>query len=201
MDPKELPILSNLLPQIDQSSHLPNPEVNQSSLTRFRHLNNPKVASLLTQAVPTSLTQTHALLRAMGPRPDPDVVSTARSRMAQVQELGGGSGGGGKEVEIYRAAVRLEEIYEEHERELRDVEERLAGVYREVVEREIEDFQWNEEVVAVLKETQSGEVVERLDLSDRQLTLIPEAFGTLHGLLLLNLSHNQLQVCMYMCYQ
>ena len=52
----------------------------------------------------------------------------------------------------------------------------------------------DEEVVAILKEAESGGVVERVNLSDRQLRLIPESIGILHGLLVLNLSQNQLEV-------
>ncbi|KAJ6670430.1 PLANT INTRACELLULAR RAS-GROUP-RELATED LRR PROTEIN 3 [Salix viminalis] len=51
----------------------------------------------------------------------------------------------------------------------------------------------DEEVVAILKEAESGGAVERVNLSNRQLRLIPESIGRLHGLLVLNLSQNQLE--------
>lgn len=109
--------------------------------------------------------------------------------MARVGE----SGEMDKEVEIYKAVVRMDEMHEEYVRQLREVEDRLVGIYRNAVGG-FENDEVNEEVVAILKAAESGGVVERVDLSGRQLRLFPEAFGRLHGLLLLNLSHNQLEV-------
>ncbi|KAJ9169473.1 hypothetical protein P3X46_017665 [Hevea brasiliensis] len=192
MDPtqKEFPLLSFLLFHLDPNSHSPLPqELEQSLRTQFPHLNNPKVLSSLTQAIPTSFFQTQFLLKALGPRPDPDAVSTARIKMTQVQE----SGEVDKEVEIYKAVVRMEEMHEEYARQLREAEDRLVGIYRNAV-GEFENDEVNGEVVAILKAAESGSVVENVDLSGRQLRLFPEAFGRLHGLLLLNLSHNQLEV-------
>jgi len=51
----------------------------------------------------------------------------------------------------------------------------------------------NEEVVGILQEAY-GKGMERVNLSGRQLKLLPEAFGRIPGLLLLDLSANQLSV-------
>lgn len=54
----------------------------------------------------------------------------------------------------------------------------------------------DEEVIRILKEALGvGRVVERVDLSGRHLKLLPELFGKIHGLLVLDVSHNQLEVC------
>lgn len=97
-----------------------------------------------------------------------------------------------KETEIYNVVVRLEELHEEYEKQLRDVEERLALVYGSVV-KEIDESEVNEEVVRILKEAESG-VVERVALSGRQLKFLPEDFGKLHGLTSLDFSHNELKI-------
>ena len=51
----------------------------------------------------------------------------------------------------------------------------------------------NEEVVGILQEAY-GKGMERIDLSGRQLKLLPEAFGSISGLLVFDLSTNQLSV-------
>ena len=52
----------------------------------------------------------------------------------------------------------------------------------------------DEEVVRVLKEAEEGRAVERVLLADRQLRHLPEDFGRIRGLLVLDVSRNQLQV-------
>ncbi|KAL4638936.1 hypothetical protein ACB092_03G181800 [Castanea dentata] len=94
-------------------------------------------------------------------------------------------------------SVRLEEMHEEYEKQLREAEDRLVEVYGSVVSELEKGFKEEEvcdEVVGILKEAEGGVVVERVELCGRQLRFLPEAFGMLHGLLVLNLSHNQLEV-------
>lgn len=66
------------------------------------------------------------------------------------------------------------------------------------IEASLEDDQGDEvdeEVVKVLMESsEKVKAVERVDLSGRQLKFLPEAFGKLHALIVLHLSHNQLEV-------
>ncbi|KAJ4838009.1 Plant intracellular Ras-group- LRR protein 3 [Turnera subulata] len=183
---ENFPLLFHLLSQSDPISHQPLSHDQQSKLlTQLPHLNNPKVLSSLTQAIPAGIAQTHHLLNALGPRPHPDAVSAARSKITQIPETG--------EAEMYKALVRLAEMHEGYEKQFKEAEERLVGVYTDVVV-ELEGGKVNEEVVEILREAQSGKVVERVDLSGRELRLIPEAFGGLHGLLVLNLSRNQLEI-------
>jgi uncharacterized membrane protein len=51
-----------------------------------------------------------------------------------------------------------------------------------------------EEVVAVLKQAEEGKPVESVRLVDRQLRQLPEAFGRIQGLRVLDVSRNQLEV-------
>ena len=88
-------------------------------------------------------------------------------------------------------------MHEEYEKQLREAEDRLVEVYGSVVSELEKGFKEGEvcdEVVGILKEAEGGVVVERVELCGRQLRFLPEAFGMLHGLLVLNLSHNQLEV-------
>lgn len=87
--------------------------------------------------------------------------------------------------------MKLEEMHEDCERQFKEAEEMLSRVY-DSVSAELVDV--NEDVVKILKEAERGGVVEAVDLADRQLKLLPEAFGRLHGLVSLNLSRNHLEV-------
>lgn len=54
----------------------------------------------------------------------------------------------------------------------------------------------DEEVIRILREAlHHGKVVERVNLSARHLKFLPEPFCKIHALVLLDVSHNQLQVC------
>ncbi|KAK9119834.1 hypothetical protein Scep_017927 [Stephania cephalantha] len=110
-----------------------------------------------------------------------------------------------KERSVYKTVVQLDEMHEAYQELLREAEERLVKIYEGSSsfssgggggdggddEKEIVD----EAVVAVLREVEIGKrVVEKVELSGRQLRILPEAFGRLHGLLLLNVSDNLLEV-------
>ncbi|KAF3431196.1 hypothetical protein FNV43_RR25926 [Rhamnella rubrinervis] len=96
-----------------------------------------------------------------------------------------------KELKIYGAGVRLEDIhYRPCEKQLRDVEEKLVKVYGSVVGKlEVCEDGVIEEAIGLLKEAERRQV-ERIELCGRRLRFLPEAFGKLHGLVFLNLSHN-----------
>lgn len=183
-NPEKYPLLALVLCQLNPNSHAPlPPQAYNNLITKYPHVTNSTVISSLTQAVPVQITQTRLLL---GTRPDPDTVSAARSKLAHLQETAPSS----PEVEIYRAVVKLEEMHEDCERQFKEAEEMLSRVY-DSVSAELVDV--NEDVVKILKEAESGSVVETVDLADRQLKLLPEAFGRLHGLVSLNLSRNHLE--------
>ncbi|KAL0336090.1 UNVERIFIED_CONTAM: Plant intracellular Ras-group-related LRR protein 1 [Sesamum radiatum] len=61
-------------------------------------------------------------------------------------------------------------------------------------EEKEDDDDVDKEVVRILRDAlDKDKVVERVDLSGRQLRFLPEPFGKIHGLVVLNLSHNQLE--------
>jgi Leucine-rich repeat (LRR) protein len=95
-------------------------------------------------------------------------------------------------------------MHEAYEALLKDAEQRLDQIYRSAMEHtepsekdssdaeaEQEAHEINEEVVGLLEK---GKMLDRVDLSNRGLKHLPEAFGKLSGLVYLNLSDNQLEV-------
>lgn len=103
-----------------------------------------------------------------------------------------------------RALIQLDETYEAYEALLKDSEHKLDQIYRSAMEQaepsvkdgfeaeaEQEDEEVNEEVIELLEK---GKMLDRVDLSNRGLKRLPEAFGKLSGLVYLNLSGNQLEV-------
>jgi hypothetical protein len=111
-----------------------------------------------------------------------------------------------KEIGFYKMVLQLDEMHKDYEKLLKEAEDKLVKIYRmaergveedkEVegveVEEEVE-VEVTEEVVGVLREG-SSKGIERVDLSNRRLRFLPEGFGRVVGLKVLNLSNNQLQV-------
>lgn len=112
------------------------------------------------------------------------------------------------EVQSFKAMISLYEMHQSYEKMLSMAEKRLEKLYEAAkkggksvavddqgsssevptVEEDVKD-----EVVAILKDAlEKG--LERIDLSDRRLPFLPEAFGKLRMLVSLNLSSNQLEV-------
>uniref|UniRef100_A0A5B7AZV6 Putative plant intracellular Ras-group-related LRR protein 9-like n=1 Tax=Davidia involucrata TaxID=16924 RepID=A0A5B7AZV6_DAVIN len=111
-----------------------------------------------------------------------------------------------KEKQMYKAVIQLDEMHEAYEKLLKDAEEKLVKIYEWAAgsggdagaegsgeSLPVEEEEVNEEVVGILQAS-SGKVIERIDLSERRLRFLPEAFGGLRGLVALNLSSNQLEV-------
>ncbi|KAJ7953551.1 Plant intracellular ras-group-related LRR protein [Quillaja saponaria] len=224
-NPKDFPLLCYVLYQLDSHTYPPpTTEFQETLLTQLPHLRHTKVLASLIQAISKPhITQTMSLLRTLGPRPDPSAVASARAKIAEIQsklqrdlqeiEIESHVRVDGvaetervqmekelketaeKEMQIYKAVLRLEELHEEYEKQMRGTEERLVEVYGSVV-AEMEKGvgrEVNEEVVGILKKAETGEV-DTIELSGRQLRFLPEAFGKIRGLVVLNLSHNQLKV-------
>ena len=104
-----------------------------------------------------------------------------------------------KEKRIYKSVIQLDEMHDAYEKLLRDAEKRLSKIY-ESAEEAAEDAgedktneEMNEKVVGILQEA-SGKGMERVDLSGQKLKMLPEAFGKIPGLVVLDLSCNQLTV-------
>ncbi|ESW10013.1 hypothetical protein PHAVU_009G174300 [Phaseolus vulgaris] len=97
------------------------------------------------------------------------------------------------EKRIWKSVVQLDEMHEAYEKLLKEAEKRLVKMYemKEDGDGDVVGEEVNEEVVGILQEAY-GKGMERVNLSGRQLKLLPEAFGRIPGLLLLDLSANQL---------
>ncbi|KAJ1696673.1 hypothetical protein LUZ63_005185 [Rhynchospora breviuscula] len=108
-----------------------------------------------------------------------------------------------KELLGLRALIQLDEMHEAYEVLLKDAEERLDKIYYTAMghaepsekesyeaDAEHEEEEVNEEVIGLLEK---GKMLDRVDLSDRGLKRLPDAFGKLSGLVYLNLSGNQLE--------
>lgn len=111
-----------------------------------------------------------------------------------------------KEKQVYKAVIQLEEMHDAYERLLKEAEERLVKIYRQAEDSaatatateefdedaEVVDEEPNEDVIGLLHEA-SGKGVERVNLSGRRLRFLPEAFGRIRSLVVLDVSSNQLE--------
>lgn len=165
------------------------------------------------------IANTRSILRALGERPDHETVDIAKSEIAEIEssesfsdqleeialspeseqkeERGDQQKKAGVERDkmMYKAIIQLDEMHEAYQKLLRDAEEKLMRIYDSAVsenEKEVEEEEQvvDEEVVRVLKE---GDTIQKVDLSGRKLRILPEAFGKIYKLVMLNLSSNQLQ--------
>lgn len=104
-----------------------------------------------------------------------------------------------EERQLYKSIVVLDEMHAAYEKLLKESEEKLVKIYdahssgEGGEEGEGVEEMVSEEVVGILQEA-AGKELERVDLSGKQLRVLPEAFGKIRGLVVLNLSNNQLQV-------
>ncbi|KAL5759927.1 hypothetical protein ACOSP7_018431 [Xanthoceras sorbifolium] len=176
-NPEKFPLISFVLSRINSDEIAPlSPRNYENLVTSFPHIVDTKVINSLVKAFPVEIAQTHFLLSSLGPRPDPKTVASARSKISQIQ-------GTSPEVEMCRAVVRLDGMHEEYAMKSREAEEMLGRVYGSA-----------EDVVKIMREAEGGNCgVERVELVNRQLRFLPEAFGKLQGIVSLNISHNQLE--------
>ncbi|KAJ4898226.1 Plant intracellular Ras-group-related LRR protein 9 [Raphanus sativus] len=193
-NPKKFPVLSYVLARLPSftptksSSSPPAFDVEQPPppsieiVTQMPHLAEPGVLDSMTKAI-TDVAETRSVLRTLGPRPDHEAVDKARARLSEIEGMLSESfeevtldEAAGKDEEKRRemdqektwceSILKLDEVHGSYEKMLSDAEERLEAM---------------------------GNPVERVDLSGRKLSLLPEAFGRIQGLLVLNLSNNLLQ--------
>ncbi|GFZ12005.1 plant intracellular ras group-related LRR 1 [Actinidia rufa] len=175
---------------------------------RMPQLTDPKVIAAMRSAV-FEVSQARSVLKTLGERPDHEAVDTAKSKLAEIEsklskQLEGivlsprpaeverlewrshlaekekeSRDAAEKQRQMYRAVISVDEMHEAYEKMLKDAEAKLARIYEAAVTgRGVEA---------------SGKGIERIDLSGRRLRLLPEAFGRLRGLVVLNLSSNQLE--------
>ncbi|GAB2221258.1 hypothetical protein Droror1_Dr00012431 [Drosera rotundifolia] len=101
----------------------------------------------------------------------------------------------------YKSILQVDEMHREYEKLLKEAEAKLVRIYEKAeartdggTEGEVVEEVVNEEVVGILKENVGeGKGIDTVDLSNKRLRVVPEAFGRIPGLLRLNLSNNQLQ--------
>lgn len=116
-----------------------------------------------------------------------------------------------REKQMHKALISLDQMHESYDKLLSDAEKRLEKIYEAAklagrkpgpVDDErssgqntsvVDDVK--EEVVAILTDALSNGA-QSIDLSERRLPFVPEAFGKIRTLVYLNLSSNQLEVCL-----
>jgi hypothetical protein len=175
---------------------------------RMPGLRHPSVLRAMTRAV-ADISAARAALQGLGPRSDHELVDSSRSIVAAA--AAGDAGVPEADLEVCRMVVRLEDTHDAYEALLQEAEGRLEKVYQSAMEGtdlqdeaegngpavgsgEGGDLAVQEDVVAVLKQAEEGKLIESVRLVDRQLRQLPEAFGRIQGLCVLDISHNQLEV-------
>lgn len=203
-NPAKFPILSYVMQKLPSFKHGGDPEEAPPQLEiseKMPELKDPKLISAMRWAV-SDVSQTRSVLQALGPRPDREVLESARGKVAEMGQ------DGGAEYQMYKGVISLDEMHEAYERMLADAEAKLERIYvagAEEAEKvapavgvgvvEEEATAVDEEVVAILKEVEKGKRnTERVDLSGRDMRALPEEFGRVKSLVVLNLSNNQLKV-------
>ncbi|KAK1683757.1 hypothetical protein QYE76_044605 [Lolium multiflorum] len=175
---------------------------------RMPGLRHPAVLHAMSRAV-ADVSAARAALQDLGPRPDHELVDSSRALLAAAAAAGDGAQRIIEaDLDACRAVAKLDETHDAYEALLHEAEARLEKVYRTAMEgRDLEEAEGKddtapaagdaavqEEVVAVLKQAQEGKPVDSVRLVDRNLRFLPEAFGRIQGLRVLDVSHNQLQV-------
>jgi hypothetical protein len=181
---------------------------------RMPGLRHPSVLSAMTRAV-ADVSSARDAIRLLGPRPDHEQVDASREllRLADAGKKADANADvktkdlDEEKLAKCREVVRLEEDHEAYGALLRDAEGKLEHVYQMAMHgRDIKKVGGgdgkgeegsgavDEEVVRVLKDAGEGKVVERVNLADRQMRLLPEPIGRIRGLLALDVSRNQLKV-------
>ncbi|KAK4427088.1 Plant intracellular Ras-group-related LRR protein 1 [Sesamum alatum] len=171
---------------------------------KMPHLKNPKLISAMRRAV-KDVAQTRSILQTLGTRPDHETVDTARYKLSEYDQSKPVSEELVAEYKNYKAVIALDEMHEAYERMVSAAEKRLerfyeaalAGVDLAEAEKEVNSVkdpeEVNEEVVGILKAAELGQGIPRVDLSGRRLRILPEQFGRMKSLIVLNLAHNQLE--------
>jgi hypothetical protein len=199
-------------PHVQQQPPTPrSPSLGEFELVeRMPGLRHPSVLHAMSRAV-ADVSAARAALQDLGPRPDHELVDSSRALIAATTAAGDGAQRIIEaDLEACRAVVKLEETHDAYELLLQEAEGRLEKVYRTAMEgRDLEEAEGKdesaadaeagdaavqEEIVAVLKQAEEGRPVETVRLVDRKLRYLPEAFGRIQGLRVLDVSHNQLQV-------
>lgn len=189
-------------PVLDFSADEPHFEIAE----RMPYLRNRKLIAAMRQTV-SDVAQTRSALEILGTRPDHESVDRARLRLSEIEANASMSSEAKTEdYEIYKAVIDLDEMHEKYGKMLYDAERKLEKIYEAAVAgeelseeeggegKDLGEGELNEEVVGILKDAESGKVIESVALPGRKLRIFPEPFGRLTSLVSLDLSTNQLEV-------
>lgn len=200
-------------PMSPETPPLPEPFFDPAE--RMPPLTDPNLISAMRSTV-SDVSQTRSILSQLGPRPDHESVDSAKAKLAEIEiilaneldEINLSEIDGEdvkkkemeREKEIYKAVIALDELHESYGKVLAEAEAKLERIYEAAVAGNSggDDVaegseEVDEEVVRILQEA-NQKAVERIDLAERSLRFVPEAFGKIRSLVALNLSVNQLQV-------
>ncbi|XP_076902242.1 plant intracellular Ras-group-related LRR protein 9-like [Bidens hawaiensis] len=188
---------------------------------RMPHLTDPHILASMHAAV-SDVSQTRTLLKTLGDRPDHEAVDIAKARLAELEGLLSDQldeislsdkvdpeeekkkKAYEREKQMHKALISLDQMHESYDKLLCDAERRLEKIYESAKSGRVGD-EWGsgkgvevvdevkEEVVAILTDAMANGT-EKIDLSERRLPFLPEAFGKIRTLVYLNLSSNQLEV-------
>lgn len=188
---------------------------------RMPNLTDPQLLASMRSAV-NDVSQTRSLLKTLGERPDHEAVDMAKTRLAEIDAMLSNDldeitlsdkvdpeeekqkKAIERERQMHKTLISLDQMHESYDKMLCEAEKRLEKIYESAkagkkplpvvdegssgVAEEI-----TEEVVAILTDALSNGA-QRIDLSERRLPFLPEAFGKIRTLVYLNLSSNQLEV-------
>ncbi|XP_020213883.1 plant intracellular Ras-group-related LRR protein 9 [Cajanus cajan] len=101
-----------------------------------------------------------------------------------------------KEKRILKSLIHLDQMHDEYEKLLKNAEKRLVKMYEDDGDNanpNDNDTEVKEQVEGILQEAY-GKGLERVDLSEKRLKYLPEAFGRIPTLVVLHASTNQLSV-------
>ncbi|XP_023756313.1 plant intracellular Ras-group-related LRR protein 1 [Lactuca sativa] len=203
----------------DRSSFNPPPYFELTE--RMPHLTDPRLLTSMRAAV-ADVSQTRSLLKTLGERPDHEAVDMAKARLAEIDstlsndldeitlsdkvdpEEDKRKKAIERERQMHKTLISLDQMHESYDKMLSEAEKRLEKIYESVKEgnnplpggdegSSAVAEELTEEVVAILTDALSNGA-QRIDLSERRLPFLPEAFGKIHTLVHLNLSSNQLEV-------
>lgn len=144
--------------------------------------------------VDATMAKTLAELAAM---PRPSTVEDEQWRMYLAKEERQIRDAIDKEKGEYKAVISLEEMHKSYEKLLREAEDKLTKIYetgeplQPVSEQEAKAI--NEAVVKTLEEAIEKKL-DRVDLSGRKMGVLPPSFSKIQGLVVLDISNNQLKV-------
>lgn len=180
---------------------------------RMPYLNDPELISSMRAAV-TDVSNTRSVLKTLGQCPDHEFVDIARSRLAEIEQVVENQVDidveKEREKQSFMAVIRLYEMHQSYEKMLSEAEKRLEKLYEAArkggkavlvvddeqgscSEMKIDD-DVRDELNEVLNNALGNDDVNKIDLSERRLPVLPEAFGKLKMLVSINLASNQLEV-------